>query len=170
MKYRWGKFRPVENVRSRFDLEVYEHSPSSCYRRRYKVPRLCYRLVAEASSCQHWHVQIGPITRMQKWVYFPWRSYGSLSLIVVAVVVVGGSCCRERHSDLEIVMTDDKSRDIFPRKKCQVRLNGNIVRYLLSNSPTHWQVLLLTAARWPLPSTTTRPTAVSKWWRWCSNF
>ena len=40
-------------------------------------------------------------------------------------------------------MTDDKSRDIFPRKKCQVRLNGNIVRYLLSNSPTHWQVLLL---------------------------
>ena len=32
--------------------------PSSYHHRRYKDPRLCYRLVARASFCQHWPFQL----------------------------------------------------------------------------------------------------------------
>ena len=58
MKYRWSWFKLVENVRSKIHLQIYEHSPSSSYRRRYKDPRLCYRLVAAESFCQHWPVRL----------------------------------------------------------------------------------------------------------------
>ena len=58
MKYRWSWFKLVKNVRSKIHLQIYEHSPSSSYRRRCKDPRLCYRLVAGASFCQHWPVRL----------------------------------------------------------------------------------------------------------------
>ena len=58
MMYRRCRFKLVKNVRSRIHLQIYEHSPSFSYRRRYKDPRLCYRLVAEESFCQHWPVRL----------------------------------------------------------------------------------------------------------------
>ena len=55
MEYRWGRFKLVENVRSRIHLQVYEHSPSSHYScRRYKGPRSCCRLVVKLLFCQNW--------------------------------------------------------------------------------------------------------------------
>ena len=58
-KYRRSRFKLIENVRTRiYHLQISEQSPSSYHRRRCKDPRLCCRLAARVSFCQHWHVQL----------------------------------------------------------------------------------------------------------------
>ena len=58
-KYRRSRFKLIENVRTRiYHLQISEQSPSSYHRRRCKDPRLCCRLAARVSFCQHWPVQL----------------------------------------------------------------------------------------------------------------